>query len=340
LSLRNNSIMAFQSNLKLSIIVPIYNGEKYLSRCLDSLLNNQGLSQQEYEIICVNDNSPDNSCLVIESYQKLYSNIVLINHIINKRQGGAKNTGIRKANGKFILFVDQDDFIKSHSLSILYNIANNNNLDLLSCRYYLQNQDGMFIKHGYHHIAFTKIFSGKSFLNLYFQPDISLRPWALVYRKDYLLKINIPFTEHVLWEDSDWVAQITYSALKIMSIPHAFYYWNQTPGSITNTLSGKTSADWIKMANRKLQFATSIIDDAPALSQKLREDAIWNARAVKNVLKMNAKNRRIFYHELQKQSYQDIKNITNNPRQALYKHPHITHLVMFFLFPIIKSLKK
>ena len=90
----------------LSVIVPVYNVERYLPRCLESLLR-QGLEAEEYEVICVNDGSSDNSALVLTDYAQLYPRIVKVIHQRNQGLGPARNTGMAAAQGEYIAFVDR-----------------------------------------------------------------------------------------------------------------------------------------------------------------------------------------------------------------------------------------
>ena len=105
------------STIKFSFIVPVYNVEKYLSRCLDSLLTQ---NYQNFEIICINDGSPDNSINILQMYQKKHNNIFIINQE-NKGLGGARNTGLKYASGDYIWFIDSDDWIEPTSLYLLNN---------------------------------------------------------------------------------------------------------------------------------------------------------------------------------------------------------------------------
>lgn len=96
--------------MKLSVIVPIYNVEKYLPRCLDSLLR-QGLEAGEYEIICVNDGSPDNCATILADYQQKHPDIFRVITQENRGLGEARNSGLEVAQGKWITFLDSDDYI-------------------------------------------------------------------------------------------------------------------------------------------------------------------------------------------------------------------------------------
>ena len=117
----------------LSLILPIYNVEKYLSVCLDSLIK-QNIDESVYEIICVNDGSPDKCEQIILNYQKEHSNI----HLINKENGGvskARNAGLATAKGKFIWFIDPDDFIRPNCLKYILNILDEEKADVCNILY-------------------------------------------------------------------------------------------------------------------------------------------------------------------------------------------------------------
>ena len=139
------------SNIELSIIVPCYNAEKYINRCLDSLVNQQ-LSC--YEVICVNDASTDNTLECLKEYSKNHPIIRIINHEKNKRQGGARNTGIRNAKGKYIGFVDIDDSVNSQMYSTLYKEAIKFDLDVVDCDYVTIETNGKQIES---HISYEDI---------------------------------------------------------------------------------------------------------------------------------------------------------------------------------------
>lgn len=105
----------------LSLIIPVYNAEKYIAECLDSLLH-QDISPQEFEILCVNDGSTDNSAAILDSYSRLHTNIV----VLHKENGGvtsARNAGLEAAQGDFIWFVDADDLVKENTLGKLRALA-------------------------------------------------------------------------------------------------------------------------------------------------------------------------------------------------------------------------
>ena len=116
-------------SIKVSVIVPVYGTEKYLSKCLDSLV---GQSLKEIEIIVVNDGSPDNSQIIIDEYDKKYPQM----RGLQKENGGlsdARNYGICHANGEFVAFVDSDDYIEPTMCEDMYEKAVKNALDIVVC---------------------------------------------------------------------------------------------------------------------------------------------------------------------------------------------------------------
>ena len=115
--------------MKVSVIVPVYNVEKYIKKCLNSLVNQ---TLDEVEIVVVNDGSPDNSQKIIDEYTKKYKNI----KSYVKENGGlsdARNYGIKRATGKYISFVDSDDYIRKDMLEKMYNYAIQKNFDVVVC---------------------------------------------------------------------------------------------------------------------------------------------------------------------------------------------------------------
>ncbi|WP_295156645.1 glycosyltransferase family 2 protein [uncultured Brachyspira sp.] len=115
--------------LKVSIIIPVYNAEKYLAKCLDSIINQ---TLKEIEIICIDDYSADNSLSILEKYSKLDARIILIKNEINKGSGRSRNIGINIAKGEYIAFIDSDDFVDSKYLELLYNTGKKFDADLVN----------------------------------------------------------------------------------------------------------------------------------------------------------------------------------------------------------------
>ena len=113
----------------LSVIIPVYNVEKYIEKCILSVVNNN-LQINEYEIIVIDDESPDNSVSIVRSMLKIHPQIKLISQK-NKGLGGARNTGVLNASGEYVLFLDADDYLKENALKNVITFASENKLDIL-----------------------------------------------------------------------------------------------------------------------------------------------------------------------------------------------------------------
>ena len=128
---------------KVSVIVPVYNVEKYVDSCLESLVHQEAFS--DYEIIIVNDASTDGSLQICQKYARLYQNITLINLSNNQGVSIARNVGIKHSSGLYLSFVDPDDYVTSDFLSVLYEAAVTNSADLVVCNFYRFFNDKKFI---------------------------------------------------------------------------------------------------------------------------------------------------------------------------------------------------
>ena len=135
--------------LKLSFILPCYNVAPYIGRCIESI-ENQDIPQSDYEVICVDDCSTDDTVRKIKEYQAKYPNIQLICHEVNKTAGGARNTALDNANGKFVWCVDPDDSIQLNVVGKLIKKAEEQDLELLLFNYSLQTEDGKEQKRSVH----------------------------------------------------------------------------------------------------------------------------------------------------------------------------------------------
>lgn len=234
--------------VEVSIIVPVYNVERYLAMCLDSLINQ---TFKDIEILCVNDGSTDNSLSILMHYSRLDSRI----KIINKENGGlssARNTGMRVACGKYIMFVDSDDWISSVAVENLYNNAVKNDSDLVVfdfvCDDFKNSRKLIMTIENY----------GNKYENAPFNVDsmkastykyIPVAAWSKFYKSD-LIKGKIEFYEDMIFEDVPFWAYIYSHALRITYLPQPFYYYRKDrEGSIMSN-NGRRYFDVIKAYDR------------------------------------------------------------------------------------------
>ena len=212
--------------IKYSFIVPVYNTEKYLKRCLDSLVNQ---TYKNYEIIVVNDGSKDNSYKLIDDYKSRYKNIVLLNQE-NAGLSMARNNGVKKAKGEYLIFVDSDDYVEK---SLLFEIDKEiQDVDVLRYQVISEDDNGdNRVKHqeeGFDAIDGKDAF--KKITNYHF-----IEPaWCYVYSKKYYIDNKFSFEKGIYHEDFALIPSVIYKAKKVKSIKYLGYHYITREGSIMN----------------------------------------------------------------------------------------------------------
>ena len=212
--------------MKVSVIVPVYNTEKYLKKSIDSLLKQ---NFEDYEIIVINDLSPDNAEEIIKSYND--KKIVYIKNKTNKGIGYNRNLGIKKAKGEYVCFIDSDDYVKEDFISKMYNYSKENNLDLCVCDYVNVDEDGNKLKEfNLSDFCITNYEENNKILC-----EINLAPWNKLYKKDMLVKNKIEFSETLKYEDLSFVALSIKNSKKIGKINEQLNYYTIHNNSETTT---------------------------------------------------------------------------------------------------------
>lgn len=199
----SNIIHNTSAKPKLSFIVPYYNVEPYIEKCIRSLYN-QNIPLEEYEVICVDDCSPDGSRAIVERLQKEYPTLKLLCHTENKRQGGARNTGLRSAKGEYIWFVDSDDYIRPNVLNQLYEEAKQYEADILHFDHYIEDIHGKLSNTPSH--KDDRVYKGLEFsFDEYYQHHTNYALcWGVWFQRAFLEHTGNLFAEYVQYEDTDY----------------------------------------------------------------------------------------------------------------------------------------
>ncbi len=213
----------------LSIIVPVYNVEGYLQKCIKSLFE-QDINTNSYEVVAVNDGSTDDSLKVLEDLKAIYPSLKIITQE-NQGLSGARNTGFNNADGDYILCVDSDDYILKNTLKKITNIAIANDLDILEFGADGVTENGTLVYSGKsttHH----KVLTGEQYLH-----DIRYMGSACnkLYSKTFLNKHQLRFMRGVYIEDIEFNTRAVFKAEKVMAIDDTIAHFLQREGSITRT---------------------------------------------------------------------------------------------------------
>lgn len=212
--------------MKVSVIVPVYNTEKYLKNCIDSLLKQ---NFEDYEIIVINDLSPGNAEEIIKSYND--KKIVYIKNNTNKGIGYNRNLGVKEAKGEYVCFIDSDDYVKEDFISKMYNYSKENNLDLCVCDYVNVDEKGNTLEEfNLSNFGITNYEENNKILC-----EINLGPCNKLFKKDMLIKNKIKFSEKLKYEDLSFVAFSIKNSAKIGKINEQLNYFTVHKNSETTT---------------------------------------------------------------------------------------------------------
>lgn len=241
----------------LSIIIPVYNVQQYIKRCIDSIYN-QKVDENLFEVLIINDGSTDNTMEIVNQYLCHHNNIEVINQD-NCGAAAARNVGLRIAKGEYIWFVDSDDAVALDSINAILNSCQkypNADFLIFDCRQLdIEEKNDSYWKtlNDRYLLFFHK--------NLYFKKldrkcGHKIRSavlWLLIYRKDYLISHNLFLTEGIINEDNEYFMRLFFFAKEIRYIPVAHYlYTLYRPGSVT-TLNMFATKKMLFAANKTIE---------------------------------------------------------------------------------------
>ena len=244
-------------SIKVSIILPVYNVEKYLEDCIESAVNQ---TLDEIEIIAVNDGSTDNSLDILVSYSNKYPNIKIVNQD-NKGLSGARNSGLKIAKGEYIYFLDSDDYIDTNSMEYCYSLSKSYDLDIITF------DADVFLDGGYNlnplsgnydrkNKLNSHVMSGEEFYN-YSKQNRGYRPpvWLNFYKRKFLENNNLYFYEGIIHEDELFNFKAFLLADKVKYIPKKYFFRRIRPDSImTKNISIKNYEGFFITAKEAYRF--------------------------------------------------------------------------------------
>lgn len=245
-------------NPLISVIVPVYNVDKYLNRCIDSILNQ---TFKQIEVILVDDGSTDNSPIICDEYSNKYENIKVI-HKKNNRVAAARNDGIKIATGKYIALVDSDDWIEPNMLEEMYNKAEEFHTDITMCDFRKVGAESEYtvsqpIREGYYdrNMIELELFPCLiMFENIEFPPTIS--NWTCLFRRKFLIENNLFYDEDIHYcEDSIFGSKAMYNANGFYYMKNRYFYnYFYNPNSTTSTCNMKKWDSYLIINDRLKEY--------------------------------------------------------------------------------------
>lgn len=304
----------------VSIIIPIYNAEQFLDRCLNSVIHQ---TYTKLEIILINDGSTDASSTICNTYAQKDPRIILIN---KKNEGVsiARNMGIRQSSGDYIAFLDADDWIARNYIEHLMKPFDNENIDISICEYQICKEHTMqlsALSHSYQYRnARDYLLEGQQTGNF-----AVIVPWGKIFKKEVIFGVSFPPRLH--FEDEATVYKFFYNSNQIAECDYKAYYYFQSPNGLTKSIYPKHPEDAVKVFESQYVFFKE--RNETTFYQQTLATLLWKCLA----LYIEKKDKRTFAKSKIEIYLKDFNHFNLNYR-------HTTLLNFFCHFPFIYLLYK
>ncbi|EFZ36909.1 glycosyltransferase, group 2 family protein [Hoylesella oralis ATCC 33269] len=261
--------------LLLSIIIPVYNAEDYLRRCIDSVFK-QGLNDNEFEVIIIDDGSQDKSYDIALAIVSEHENIFVCTQR-NSGQAAARNVGLEKAKGKYVMFVDSDDYLFENTIKDIICLADRNNLDLCVSRVCVQKYDKTtVICSDFNKFSNKYVLSGEYVLLHNANPSTAC---AKLYLREFIKSERLSFYQGIVHEDVEFSYRVYALANRVMftDIISYFYCWNDESTDHSDSLERK-----MKSVASDLQIAHNIKEFTKirGLSKPLKKYFLYQSNSI------------------------------------------------------------
>lgn len=317
----------------ISVVVPVYNVEKYLQKCIDSIINQ---TYKKIEIILVNDGSTDNSLSICNEYKKTDSRI----QVIDKKNGGlssARNVGIKFSKGKYICFVDADDYLEHNFVEKLYNKIINNKCDISICNFVYDFENGKSKIRYNNSLENYLMNSSEAILQLNNYKYFDMSACSKMFKKELFSDIRFP--EGKFCEDYYVMYLLFDKADKIVYFCDPLYHYFQRVGSITK--DKKLKYDFIHAAYEQMTFVEKKYPNLKYVVRSAYSSAnmtVYNM-AKKNNIKLSKADKRKFQKAV-KENYAYVKRNNYIPKikkiqTYLFTKNLILYNILFTLYRFI-----
>ncbi len=321
--------------MKITIIVPIYNVEKYIHKCIDSLINQ---TYKNLEMILVDDESPDNCKYICDDYAKRDSRI----KVIHKTNGGlsdARNKGLEISTGDYIMYLDSDDYLELTACEELNNIIEKTKADIVCFNLRKVNEEGKEIKSkGVYNQGNTKEIKEMTYedamIDNLFRRNIRYEAGSKIYKREIVEKVQFP--KGMLAEDFATFYKFLSNADKIIFYNRCLYNYVQRNGSIMTKKSDKLYIDIYQTEKKIYNLLNNICKN-----KKERKES--ESKHFRNLLKIYAK---LYYNDGYRKIIEDVKTQINNiDINLLYEKDKILYMIYkknipFFIWGMKKIYKK
>lgn len=314
-----------------SIVIPVYNGLTHgLPKCLDSIWN-QPLDKELYEVICVDDCSTDDTRSWLKEQQAHHTNLYIIENEKNIRQGGSRNKGVKAAKGKYIVFIDQDDYYHDGSIATAYHHLKKNDIEVLvvDCAYQSPGKTSNKLQHNFSH---REIMTGDEMIE---RNSIPYAPWKFIFLRSHMIEYDLFFVENERIEDIDWVHKLVHYAHRVQYQPILLIHYNKT--GISTTMTSYKSCETVYSSLRISKRLNEMIYTTFATSNDRVKEHI---RRISEMIAFVGLRNYFFFHDSTNRKRNSItqtirsEDIKGNLLVTFAKkHPYIYSLISNILSP-------
>lgn len=321
--------------MKFSIILPVYNVEKYLRPCVDSILSQ---SFKDYEIILVDDGSKDSSGKICDEYSSKYAFV----NTIHKSNGGlsdARNVGLRQAKGEYVFFIDSDDYLIDENVLQRISQKLKYNPDVVAFKSIKWFETNGELSHTTTDLSVSddRLAACEKYIELIDKDSYSNSAWSKVIKRALLVDNNIEFEKGLLGEDNDWYYKVIGVLSSVELIDEPLYVYRQRAGSITKTYKNKNLEHllWI------IEKWTNYINDGEMTgNKKVIRNSLAKQYCHAIIGYSSLENPKEYYPQLKKYCY--LLRYSANPRVKVFRKMYklIGLRGIIFLLRFRKAIKK
>ena len=316
----------------------MYNGQDTIIRCLDSIYSSR-LSEYRFEVIVIDDCSTDKTVTVVDDYAIHHTNLSLFCQPENHRQGAARNIGIKKAQGAYIMFVDADDTVEA-GISVALENASSLQVDMLWCQWRRQSKPNGEFELVESTMDYKTILNGIEFCDRYYEMMVYGGPCTYLYSSSFLNSLDIAFVEDRRMEDVDWVEKHLFYCKRLACTQAVVYSYFYSEGSTLHSFSAERDADTIMYCIRRLQFADKVESPAGNFSFKVKEYSFGWINYVfsfRHMTRHNARSLYSLYRNLEKGSLSYLcKYDWRLYTRLCITHPILTNIMIAFVSPFAR----
>lgn len=263
---------------EVSVIIPLYNAEKYVSECLDSLL---AQTFTDFEVIVVDDRSTDLSTAIVESYASKFNGRLMLSHMETNTGSGAlpRNKGLMLSRGKYVYFMDADDFVTKTALEELYALAKDFDVDVVYCeKFFETNTDGTNLhissrqnpKFGFVDKPTFETQDLAQRVQRLITDGYWVTPWSKLVRRSFLMEHKMFFPHCTIAEDDIWTSALVLLAKKFLFVPNTIYNYRQSESSAMR--KNRTPQQKINFRFNPILFGLKTLDDLIGKSEFFRQN--------------------------------------------------------------------